>query len=175
MEAQNAAADCGPPGGEGDVEALYAHYSALTADTTIDSGTLLSTDYFNAFNEVVMLLGMVPDMPDILDEVYDWKFRTYREHFEGSGLPIAALAIECYAYAPEPIRRRFEEVVQELETAIEMAKEELRAVSETAEAEELGHIAVMHSMRLQELINTGSAVVHGVLHSLDQSAVDDLF
>lgn len=160
---------------EGNENAHYARYCALTQETTIDSGTLLSTDYFNAFNEVVMLLGMVPDMPEILEEIYAWQFRTYREHFETSGLQMAPLAIEAYPHSPEPIRRRFEEVTGELRMAIEGAKHELRGAAEAGDAEMVKELAVMYSLRLQDLINTGSAVVHGDLNSLSQSAVDDLF
>lgn len=168
MEPQIGPVECGE-------DSPYARYAALTQETTIDSGTLLSTDYFNSVNEVVMLLGMVPDMPEILDEVYAWQFRTYREHFETSGLQMAPLAIEAYSHSPEPVRQRFEDVTEELRVAIEEAKHELHAAAAAGKTEMVKELALIHSMRLQDLINTGSAVVHGVMNSLDQSAVDDLF
>ena len=37
--------------------------------SNIDETTLLATDYLNHFNEIVMLLEMVPDMPEMLEEV----------------------------------------------------------------------------------------------------------
>ena len=49
--------------------AMYDAYRERVVGTTIDSFTLLSTDYFNSFNEVIMLLGMVPAMPAMLDDV----------------------------------------------------------------------------------------------------------
>jgi hypothetical protein len=46
-------------------------YQALCArakGTTINSQTLLATDYLNHFNEVVMLFEMIADMPDMMDK-----------------------------------------------------------------------------------------------------------
>ena len=37
--------------------------------TNINVNTLLATDYLNHFNEVIMLIEMLPDMPDMLEDV----------------------------------------------------------------------------------------------------------
>jgi len=50
----------------------YQELCAKTEGTTINSQTLLATDYLNHFNEVVMLLEMIPDMPDMMDMVQEW-------------------------------------------------------------------------------------------------------
>ena len=55
---------------------MYEEYRARLQGTTIDPNTFLSTDYFNLFNEVIMLFGMLPDMPDMLEEIDLWKVRT---------------------------------------------------------------------------------------------------
>jgi hypothetical protein len=34
--------------------------------TNINQSTLLATDYLNRFNEVVMMIEMIPDMPDCM-------------------------------------------------------------------------------------------------------------
>src|SRR5467141_888260 len=88
---------------------MYDEYRARVAGTTIDGGTLLSTDYFNTFNEVIMLLGMLPEMPEMIEEIDAWRFRSYAEHFSDSHLPFAALAIEAYAHVPPAIGDRFEQ------------------------------------------------------------------
>ena len=41
-------------------------YRRLVEGSTINGTTLLSTDYLNHFNEFVMLLDLIPDMPDHL-------------------------------------------------------------------------------------------------------------
>jgi hypothetical protein len=43
------------------------------AGTNINAQTLLATDYLNHFNEIAMLLEMVPDMNDMLDEAKAWQ------------------------------------------------------------------------------------------------------
>jgi hypothetical protein len=155
--------------------AMYDEYRAKVIGTTIDTGTLLSTDYFNSFNEVIMLLGMIPDMPAMIEEIQAWKFRSYEEHFRASGLPFAALAIEAYEYVPPTVRERFESTVCEMRQTIEHACRTLSPFSEADELDRLKVSAVDCSMRLQALVDTGSAIVHGADFKMDQSAVDDLF
>lgn len=154
---------------------MYETYRERVKDTTIDSGTLLSTDYFNLFNEVIMLLGMVADMPDLLDEIGAWQFKTYAEHFEGSGLAFASLAIEAYDHVPPRTKAQFEEVIAEMRATIDAAQAELGTLRDQGDAEMLAVRATDYSMLLQQLVDRGSAVIHGRESSLDQSAVDELF
>ena len=46
--------------------------------TNISETTLLATDYLNYFNEVVMMLDMVPSMPIFLDELREWEPKSYQ-------------------------------------------------------------------------------------------------
>src|SRR6266481_5092137 len=105
--------------------AMYDEYRTRVAGTTIDDGTLLSTDYFNSFNEVIMLLGMLPDMPDMIDDIKAWRFITYEEHFRASGLPFAGLAIEAYAHVPPEVRDRFERTVEAMHATVDEARDTL--------------------------------------------------
>ncbi|MDE1148644.1 MAG: hypothetical protein PW843_18855 [Azospirillaceae bacterium] len=152
-----------------------AQYRDLVKDTTIDSNTLLSTDYFNHFNEVIMLLSMLGDMPDMLDEIRAWQPKTYTQHFEGSGLGFAALAIEAYDHVPPQFREPFDMTVMELEATIAEAVETLSAQTDSPEM--LGFLATDYWQRLQKLVDRGSAIVHGATEhaTLDQSAIDDMF
>ncbi|MSO72969.1 MAG: hypothetical protein EXQ84_05100 [Rhodospirillaceae bacterium] len=68
------------------------------AVTLINPDSLLATDYLNHFNEVVMLIGMLPDMPDMLPDCEAWKPKSYPEHFLNAGLTYGALAAEAYAH-----------------------------------------------------------------------------
>jgi hypothetical protein len=154
---------------------MYDRYRELVAGTTIDGGTLLSTDYFNSFNEVIMLLGMVPELPMMLEEVQAWRFRSYEEHFRESGLPFASLAVEAFAHVPPETRERFDATVREMRQTVEEARAKLRPTEDEAELERVKLGAIEYSMRLQGLVDAGSAIVHGSQGSLDQSAVDDLF
>jgi len=154
---------------------MYEEYRARVLGTTIDPNTFLSTDYFNLFNEVIMLFGMLPDMPDMLEEIDIWEFRTYQRHFELSGLGFADLAIEVYALAPDDLRNQLETLVDMMRMTVEMAREELRELVEKQSDDVMAEKAVGYSLELQRMVDQGSAIVHGSVGSLDQSAIDDMF
>src|SRR5471030_2141540 len=149
--------------------------AALIAPTTIDDGTFLSTDYFNAFNEIIMLLGMMQDMPEMFDEVREWRFRTYEEHFRESGLALAPLAIEAYAHVAPPVRPQFERTIDQLRLTVETARAVLGEVIDQPDLERFKHSALDYTMQLQDLVDAGSAIVHGAGEIADQSAIDDMF
>jgi hypothetical protein len=154
---------------------MLEHYRERVSGTTIDSSTLLSTDYFNLFNEVIMLLGMLPDMPDMLDEVCAWQFKTYAEHFSESGLAFAPLAIEAYPHAPAATLVAFEQNIEKMRKTIEEAKAALRKELTDGDMDLFAGRAIGYSMELQRLVDAGSAIVHGRDGVLDQSAIDSLF
>jgi hypothetical protein len=155
--------------------AMYEEYAARVEGTTIDRGTLLSTDYFNTFNEIIMLLGMLPDAPEMLEDVKSWQFRSYEDHFRDSGLPFAPLAIEAYAHVPAATRAIFDHNVLHLRRTVEQALDTLTRMSAQDEIEEMKRSAVDYSLQLQALVEFGGTIVHGQGSSADQSAVDDMF
>lgn len=154
---------------------MYEEYRARLQGTTIDPNTFLSTDYFNLFNEVIMLFGMLPDMPDMLEEIDLWKFRTYCEHFQGSGLAFADLAIEVYPMAPQELRTRLEALVDEMRITIEATRSEFHDMLAARQDAALAEKAVTCSQALQRMVDEGSAIVHGSIGSLDQAAIDSMF
>ncbi|HEY5598367.1 MAG TPA: hypothetical protein VIK47_06140, partial [Kiloniellales bacterium] len=56
----------------------------LVRGKNIHEDTLLATDYLNHFNEVIMLIGMIPDMPECLRDAQAWQPKSYEEHFRDS-------------------------------------------------------------------------------------------
>ena len=53
--------------------AAFEEFAAKVDGTNISAQTLLATDYLNHFNEIVMLLDMIPDMPDMVEECKLWQ------------------------------------------------------------------------------------------------------
>ena len=84
------------------------------AGTNINEKTLLATDYLNHFNELVMVLDLIPDMPDCLQDAREWVPKNYEEHFADSQFSDATLAIEAYAIAPPEYKVPFETTVERL-------------------------------------------------------------
>jgi hypothetical protein len=76
----------------------------------INPRTGLATDYLNHFNEAVMLLEMIPDVPECVDDFLAWRPLSYREHFMASNLKARDLAIEAYDSANSAIRAEFENI-----------------------------------------------------------------
>ena len=74
----------------------------------INPRTGLATDYLNHFNEAVMLLEMVPDMPECAEDFLSWSPLSYAEHFWASNFKARDLAIEAYEAADPKIRTDFD-------------------------------------------------------------------
>src|SRR5881392_3278016 len=74
----------------------------------INPRTGLATDYLNHFNEAVMLLEMVPDMPECAEDFLTWSPLSYCEHFMASNFRARDLAIEAYDTADATIRAEFD-------------------------------------------------------------------
>ena len=49
----------------------------------INPRTGLATDYLNHFNEAIMLLEMIPDMPECAEDFLTWHPLSYRRAFHG--------------------------------------------------------------------------------------------
>ena len=147
----------------------------LIAGTNIDPRSFLSTDYFNHFNEVVMLFGMLPSMPEMLDDIDLWSFQSYCEHFAASSLTFAPLAIELYPHVPEASRTNFERLCEQIHMMIVETRTLLRQTLEEGDMNKFAEIATMGSMQLQGMIDMGGAIVHGYAGSLDQESVNKLF
>ena len=76
----------------------------------INPRTGLATDYLNHFNEAIMLLEMIPDIPECAEDFLGWHPLSYREHFTASNFKARELAIETYDRADPLIRAEFDNV-----------------------------------------------------------------
>src|SRR3979490_3485611 len=61
----------------------------------INPRTGLATDYPNPFNEAIMLLEMIPDMPGCAEDFLGWQPLSYCEHFTASNFRARDLAVEA--------------------------------------------------------------------------------
>jgi hypothetical protein len=76
----------------------------------INPRTGLATDYLNHFNEAIMLLELVPDMPECAEDFLGWRPLTYAEHFTASNFKARDLAIAAYDSADADIRAAFDNI-----------------------------------------------------------------
>lgn len=80
----------------------------LLRAANINPRTGLATDYLNHFNEAIMLLEMIPDMPECAEDFLAWHPLSYPEHFIASNFKARDLAIQAYEEADEAIRAEFD-------------------------------------------------------------------
>src|SRR6266581_939592 len=86
---------------------LQARADRLRA-ANINPHTGLATDYLNHFNEAIMLLEMIPDMPECAEDFLGWHPLSYAEHFTASNFKARDLAIEAYESADAKVRTEFD-------------------------------------------------------------------
>lgn len=155
--------------GEGSlsVEALRA------ANVHPESG--LATDYLNHFNEVVMLLEMLGDMPDMAEEVLAWAPCAYCEHFKRTGYAGADTVVAAYAAAPKALRAHFETLIAALDGVLADAQEKVRSGDHAA-------ASALASEEIEPLLAAARACVNGRVEgegvddqSAAQAGVDALF
>jgi hypothetical protein len=149
---------------------MYETFRSLVKDTTINDVTLLSTDYLNHFNEAVMLLDMIPDMPEMLDEVKDWRPKNYQEHFNDSQFKARAVAIEAFAWSPRQYRAPFDAVVETLNETIAAAVPAIDAV--ISDSGRLSLVVQEVTMALRGAIDRAGAIINGAMARVDQDGVD---
>ena len=95
----------------------------------INPRTGLATDYLNHFNEAIMLLEMIPDMPECAEDFLGWQPLSYCEHFTASNFKARDLAIEAYEAADAGIRADFDNLTSAMTsilTAVGAAMREAR-------------------------------------------------
>jgi hypothetical protein len=95
----------------------------------INPRTGLATDYLNHFNEAIMLLEMVPDMPECAEDFLTWTPLSYAEHFWASNFKARDLAIEAYESADARVRAEFDKLTDSMTsilTAVGTAMREAR-------------------------------------------------
>ena len=168
-------------------DTITDHIRKHTDGTNVNESTLLTTDYLNHFNEVVMLLELLPSAPkEIASDLASWQHKSYEEHFEKSGFREKSLALAAYRNAPAQIRDRFDATIGALQDA---TVEVLRGVQQKLQDTDYDGLNTLCSQgvpRLQNLIRLTAGIINGTEHSPDaaasgappegtQAAVDALF
>jgi hypothetical protein len=92
----------------------------------INPRTGLATDYLNHFNEAVMLLEMIPDMPECAEDFLAWRPLSYAEHFTASNFKARDLAIEAYNAADVGIRANFDNITNAITSILTAVSDAMR-------------------------------------------------
>jgi len=139
---------------------------ARLAAANINPNTGLATDYLNHFNEAIMLLEMVSELPDCIDDLNAWRPLTYTEHFEASGFKHRELAIEAYHLADPGL---LDELANVMNAMLVSTNEAMNRSS----AEHAATLAVGAVGQLKHLVAQAGAVIHGAAAAAVESAESD--
>jgi hypothetical protein len=155
-------------------EETYLEYKKRAEGTNISTQTLLATDYLNHFNEIVMLLEMIPDMPDMLEECKFWEPKGYQDHFRDSGFSDKELAIAAYDHVPEQYKVPFEATIDQLNTITLKAIELMDADISNDQPDILTMRVRATTEAIKKLIEVASAIIHGSTSVMHQGEIDTL-
>ncbi len=142
--------------------------------TNINEKSLLATDYLNHFNEVVMVLDLIPDMPECLDDARMWRPKSYQDHFRDSTFSDKELAIKAYEFAPPDYRDMFDKTVERLNRLVETSIERIGAAVEGGDGDAIRAATERASRDLNRLTDVVSAIINGAMPTISQDEIDDL-
>jgi hypothetical protein len=104
--------------------------AAMLRAANINPRTGLATDYLNHFNEAVMLLEMVPDMPECAEDFLGWRPLSYGEHFHASNFKARDLAIESYESADAITRAEFDNITSAMTSILTAVGDAMRKATQ---------------------------------------------
>jgi hypothetical protein len=115
-----------PPQTGPEAEARAAQLRAAN----INPHTGLATDYLNHFNEAIMLLEMIPDIPECAEDFLEWNPLSYCEHFTASNFKARDLAIEAYDSADADVRAKFDNITSSMTSILTAVGAAMREASQ---------------------------------------------
>ena len=134
-----------------------ARAAALVA-ANINPRTGLATDYLNHFNEAIMLLEMIPDMPECSEDFLAWCPLSYCEHFMASNFKARDLAISAYESADPDIRAEFEQITDTMTSILSAVGAAMREASQDTTRAKLAEQAIGW---LKPLVSAAGGVING--------------
>ncbi len=153
----------------------FLEWRQKVGGANINPQTLLATDYLNHFNEIVMMLEMLPDCPECIEEAKEWRPKDYPQHFQDSGFKDKELAIEAYEHVPTKFRKPFEQAVDQMNRLVQMTISRFEAAMTDGRSPEDERFFVSEATQLlQRLGELTSAIIHGSTKAMDQEEIDTL-
>jgi hypothetical protein len=160
---------------------------AVTASASVTSGrsgpninpvTGLSTDYLNHFTEAIMLLELLPTLPDCISDFLAWEPKDYREHFAISHFSNRDTVIAAYEGADPELSRSLDMLADLMNTLLLATREAIAANPATPKSRALAHRS---ATVLKPIVTRVSALINGTAPGLNnrasvpQTAIDAMF
>jgi len=136
----------------------------------INPRTGLATDYLNHFNEAVMLLEMIPDIPECAEDFLAWSPLTYPEHFTHTNFKARDLVIDAYEQAEPSIRNRFDQLTK---TMTEILLAVGRAMRDAKQDATRAKLAEQAAAWVKPLVTQAGGIINGEIE-VDPDPVDEV-
>ena len=132
---------------------------ARLAAANINPKTGLATDYLNHFNEAIMMLELVPTMPDCIEDLMQWRVMSYREHFLATHQKHRDLVLAAYETAEPHARFLLDECTDTMDASRTAARDALQLHLSHAVA---GALAMEAAAQLKPLVARAGAIINGL-------------
>jgi hypothetical protein len=139
----------------------------------INPATGLSTDYLNHFSEAIMALEMAGTMPECLDDLRDWRPKSYTEHFAASRFNNREAAIRAYRAADPAVRKALDAAAHTLNAALAAARDEL-----LRQRGRKPDVSARHTLKgVRPLVASMAALINGTtnVRAGAQATIDAMF
>ena len=133
-------------------------WAAKLRAANINPRTGLATDYLNHFNEAIMLLEMVPDMPECAEDFLTWTPLSYAEHFIASNFKARDLAIEAYESADTKVRAEFDNIANTMTSILTAVGAAMREVNQDKTRAKLAEQAIGW---VKPLVSLAGGIING--------------
>jgi hypothetical protein len=141
--------------------------AARLAAANINPRTGLATDYLNHFNEAIMMLEMLPTMPECVEDLLQWRVMSYREHFLATHQKHRDLVLAAYETAEPHARYLLDECTDTMDVILTAAREALYLHLSQGVA---GALAQEAAAQLRPLVARAGAIINGLMMAGDEQA-----
>ncbi len=150
----------------------FESFKKKVQGANINENTLLATDYLNHFNEIIIIIEMVPVMPEILEKAKEWRPKTYPQYFCDSAFSDKELAIEAYNHVPQRYRGPFEKTISQMNRLASLTIFRVEKELDAANAELVEMTTPAATQLLRRLVDHASSIIHGSEKTIDQQEID---
>ena len=144
------------------------------AGANINEQSLLATDYLNHFNEVAMILEMLPDMPDFVEDVKSWSLKSYKQHFMDSTFSDKELAIAAYDCVPTTYLIAFESAIDYIAKLFHDSIQTIETAIETSDRDRIELATKDICEKIKASMSTMRSIVNGELSTFEQDDIDQM-
>ena len=143
------------------------------ASALVNPASGIANDYLNHFNEILLMIENLPILlPEMVEDILQWKQVSYTEYFKKSPLPGSAEALRIYDALDPNFRTDFESMIELLDRIVLSSIEIIfdhRLPDGSIEPEAIGEICEQNSADLRAVLDRAADLInHGYAPPLER-------